>query len=48
MIIFVFFDRIIKSRKDSIFDKIPEITDGIIVINDRKLRINYSDELDNF
>lgn len=43
-----FLDRIIKSRKDSIFDKIPEITDGIIVINDRKLRINYSDELDNF
>ena len=40
-------DKIINSRRDCPFDKISGIEDSIIVINERKLRINYSDEIDN-
>ena len=42
-----YLDKIINSRRDCPFDKIAGIEDSIIVINDRKLRINYNDELDN-
>ena len=42
-----YFDKIINSRRDCPFDKISGIDDSIIVINDRKLRINYNDEIDN-
>ena len=42
-----YLDKIVNSRRDCPFDKIIGIDDSIIVINDRKLRINYNDELDN-
>ena len=42
-----YLDKIINSRRDCPLDKITGIEDSIIVINDRKLRINYKDELDN-
>lgn len=42
-----YLDKIVNSRRDCPFDKITGIDDSIIVINDRKLRINYNDELDN-
>ena len=42
-----YLDKIVNSRRDCPFDKITGIEDSIIVINDRKLRINYNDELDN-
>lgn len=42
-----YLDKVINSRRDCPFDKISIIEDGIIVINEKKLRINYSDELDN-
>lgn len=42
-----YFDKIINSRRDCPFEKITGIDDSIIVINDRKLRINYNDELDS-
>ena len=40
-------DKIINNRRDCPFDKISGIEDSIIVINERKLRINYTDEIDN-
>lgn len=40
-------DKIINSKRDCPFDKIAGIEESIIVINDRKLRINYSDEIEN-
>ena len=40
-------DQIINSRRECIFDRISGIDDSIIVINDRKLRIDYCDEIDN-
>ena len=40
-------DKIINSRRDCPFDKISGIDDSIIVINEKKLRIDYNDELDN-
>ena len=42
-----YLDKIINSRRDCPFDKITGIEDSIIVINEKKLRINYNDELDN-
>lgn len=42
-----YLDKIVNSRRDCPFDKITGIDDSIIVINDRKLRINYNDELDS-
>ena len=42
-----YLDKIINSRRECALDKITGIDDSIIVINDRKLRINYNDELDN-
>lgn len=42
-----FLDRITNNRRDFPLDKISGINDGIIVINERKLRINYTDELDD-
>jgi len=42
-----FLDKIINNRRDCPFDKIAGIEESIIVINERKLRINYLDELDN-
>lgn len=42
-----YLDKIINSRRDCPFDKISGIEDAIIVINEKKLRINYNDELDN-
>lgn len=41
-----YLDKILNNRKDSFFDKIAEIEGSIIVINEKKLRINYDDELD--
>lgn len=42
-----YLDKIVNSRRDCPFDKITGIDDSIIVINERKLRINYNDELDS-
>ena len=42
-----YLDKIVNSRRDNPFDKITVLDDSIIVINDGKLKINYSDELDN-
>ena len=42
-----YLDKIISSKRDCPFDKITGIEDSIIVINDRKLRIEYTDELDS-
>lgn len=42
-----YLDKIVKNSKDSPFDKICEIEDSVIVINEKKLKINYCDELDN-
>ena len=42
-----YLDKIKNIKRNSPFDKIKEIDDSIIVINERKLRINYDDELDN-
>lgn len=42
-----YLDKIINSRRDCPFDKISGIEDSIIVINEKKLRINYNDELEN-
>ena len=42
-----YLDKKINRRKDGLFDKIAEVDESIIVINERKLRINYEDELDN-
>lgn len=42
-----YLDRIINSRRDCPFDRISGIEESIVVINERKLRINYIDELDN-
>ena len=42
-----YLDKIIKKRSNSPFDKIIDIEDSIIVINEEKLKINYSDKLDD-
>ena len=42
-----YFDKMVNSRRECLFDKITGIEDSIIVINDRKLKINYNDELDS-
>lgn len=42
-----FLDKLVKSRRENPFDKISEIEDSIIVINESKLRIDYSEELEN-
>lgn len=42
-----YLDKIINSRRDCPLDKISGIEDSIIVINEKKLKINYNDELDN-
>ena len=41
-----YLDKLVNNRKDSPFEKIAIVEDGIIVINDRKLRINYIDNLE--
>ncbi len=41
-----YLDKVINNRRDDPFDTIKGIDESIIVINDRKLRINYNDELD--
>ena len=41
-----YLDKILNSRNDNPLDNIIGLDDSIIVINDRKLKINYSDELD--
>ena len=40
-------DKIINSRRDCPFDKISGIEDSIIVINERKLRIDYADQYED-
>ena len=42
-----YLDKIINSRRDCPLDKISGIDDSIIVLNEKKLRINYNDEIDN-
>ena len=42
-----YLDKIISSRRDCPLDRIVNIEDSIIVINERKLRIDYKDEIDN-
>lgn len=42
-----YLDKIINNRRDCLFDRISGIEDSIIVINEKKLRINYDDEFDN-
>ena len=41
-----YLDKIVSFRMDCALDKIIGVEDSIIVINDRKLRINYNDEMD--
>ncbi len=42
-----YLDKNISGRRDCPFDKISGIEESIVVINERKLRIEYSEELDN-
>lgn len=42
-----YLDKIVNNRKDCCLDKIAGIDDSIIVINERKLRLNYSDEIES-
>ncbi len=42
-----YLDKIVNNRRDCPFDKIIGIEESIIVVNDRKLGIDYNDELDN-
>lgn len=42
-----YLDKIVNSRRECPLDKIAGIEDSIIVINERRLRINYIDEMDN-
>lgn len=42
-----YLDKIVNSRRDCYFNRISGIEDSIIVINNRKLRIDYEDEIDN-
>lgn len=42
-----YLDKNINSRRDCPFDKISGIDESIVVINERKLRISYSDDLDD-
>jgi len=42
-----YLDKIINNRKESALDKISGIDDGIIVLNERKLRMDYINEIDN-
>lgn len=42
-----YLDKVINSRRDCPFDKISGVEESIIVVNDKKLRINYNNEFDN-
>lgn len=42
-----YLDKVINCRRDCPFDKISDINEAIVVINEKKLRINYIDEIDN-
>lgn len=42
-----YLDKIINSRRECPLDKIAGIDDSIIVINEKKLRMNYNDEIDS-
>lgn len=42
-----YLDKIVNNRRDCPLDKIAGIDDSIIVINERKLRLNYLDESEN-
>lgn len=42
-----YLDKIVNNRRDCPLDKIGGIEDSIIVINERKLRLNYLDETEN-
>lgn len=42
-----YLDKIVNNRRDCPLDKIAGVEDSIIVINERKLRLNYKDEYDN-
>lgn len=42
-----YLDKVVNNRKDCLLDKIVGIDDSIIVINERKMRINYSDEIEH-
>ena len=42
-----YLDKLVNGRRDCPFDKIIGVDESIIIINERKLRINFVDELDN-
>ena len=42
-----YLDKLVNLRRDCPLDKITGIEDSIIVINERKLRLNYLDEIEN-
>lgn len=42
-----YLDKIVNNRRECCLDKIGGIEDSIIVINERKLRLNYMDEFEN-
>ena len=42
-----YLDKVINSRRECVLDKIAGIDAGIIVLNDRKLHIDYLNEIDN-
>lgn len=42
-----YLDKIVNNRRDCPLDKIAGIDDSIIIINERKLRLNYLDEVEN-
>ena len=42
-----YLDKMVNNRRDCPLDRIAGIEDSIIVINERKMRLNYLDEFDN-
>jgi hypothetical protein len=42
-----FFDKLINNKRESVLDKILGIEEDIIVINDRKIRLDYAIEIEN-
>lgn len=42
-----YLDKLVNSKRESVIDKIICVEEDIIVINDRKMRMDYTDEIEN-
>ena len=42
-----YMDRLVNSRRDSLMEKFLKVEESIVVINERKMRFNYENELEN-